>query len=56
MKKACKGQGIIEYCGALVLAAVLVAAVMSTGVDGITNLFVTIVTEAGDMLRGFLNL
>ncbi len=54
MRRVSKGQGIIEYCGALILAAVLVAAVMSTGVDGIVNLFTNIVGEVGDMLRSFL--
>jgi hypothetical protein len=54
MRSKCKGQGIIEYSGALVLAAALVAAVMSAGVDGLTNLFVGIVDSVGAMLKGFL--
>ena len=39
-----KGQGVIEYAGALVIAAVLVAAVLAVGPDGIENLFNDILT------------
>ena len=34
-----KGQGVIEYAGAMVIAAVLVAAVVAIGPDAITELF-----------------
>lgn len=40
-----KGQGVIEYAGALVIAAVLVAAVIGVGPDAITNLFTQILTS-----------
>lgn len=39
MKRASKGQGIVEYAGALVVAAVLVAAVLAVGPDGMANTF-----------------
>ena len=41
-RKADKGQGVIEYAGALVIAAVLVAAVINVGPDAIKNLFTNI--------------
>ncbi len=39
LAKKKKGQGVIEYAGALVIAAVLVATVLAVGPDGITTLF-----------------
>ncbi|MGE0199513.1 MAG: hypothetical protein AB7P76_00950 [Candidatus Melainabacteria bacterium] len=48
MKKAMKknkGQGVIEYAGALVIAAVLVATVLAVGPDGIETLFNDILTS-----------
>ena len=42
MKKKQKGQGVIEYAGALVIAAVLVATVLAVGPDGIETLFTDI--------------
>lgn len=44
-RKAQKGQGVIEYAGALVIAAVLVAAVIGVGPDALTNLFTQILTS-----------
>jgi Flp pilus assembly pilin Flp len=41
-RKAKRGQGVIEYAGALVIAAVLVAAVINVGPDAITGLFTQI--------------
>jgi len=38
MKKA-KGQGVIEYAGALVIAAVIVSLVLAAGPTGIQNVF-----------------
>ena len=43
--KAHKGQGVIEYAGALVIAAVLVAAVINVGPDAIKQLFTNILTS-----------
>lgn len=49
-----KGQGVIEYAGALVIAAVLVAAVISIGPDGIGQLFGTIMTRVESFFTGAL--
>lgn len=48
MKKAKKGQGVIEYAGALVIAAVLVAAVIGLGPDAISDLFTNILDSVQD--------
>lgn len=42
--KGKKGQGVIEYAGALVIAAVLVATVLAVGPTGIQTLFNDILT------------
>jgi Flp pilus assembly pilin Flp len=44
-RKANKGQGVIEYAGALVIAAVLVAAVINVGPGAIKTLFTNILTS-----------
>jgi hypothetical protein len=49
-----KGQGVIEYAGALVIAAVLVAAVLAIGPDGITTLFTDILNSVQDYFTGQL--
>lgn len=49
-----KGQGVIEYAGALVIAAVLVAAVLAVGPAGITNIFNTIMTSVQTFFTGRL--
>ncbi len=43
MKKA-KGQGVIEYAGALVIAAVIVSLVLAAGPTGIQTVFTDILT------------
>lgn len=53
-QKAKKGQGVIEYAGALVIASVLVAAVLLVGPDGIENLFNTILTSVQSYFTGQL--
>lgn len=53
MKKQ-KGQGVIEYAGALVIAAVLVAAVLAIGPDGIETLFTDIMTSVQTYFTGEL--
>jgi Flp pilus assembly pilin Flp len=53
-KKAQKGQGVIEYAGALVIAAVLVAAVLAIGPTGITNLFTDILDSVQSYFTGQL--
>jgi Flp pilus assembly pilin Flp len=44
-RRAKKGQGVIEYAGALVIAAVLVAAVINLGPDAIKGLFTDILDK-----------
>jgi hypothetical protein len=53
-RKASKGQGVIEYAGALVVAAALVAAVISVGPQGISNLFTDILQSVQTYFKGKL--
>jgi Flp pilus assembly pilin Flp len=50
-----KGQGVIEYAGALVIAAALVAAVLTVGPTAITDLFTNIMTTVSGYLEGELS-
>lgn len=52
--KAKKGQGVIEYAGALVIAAVLVAAVLVIGPDGIKSLFTDILNSVQSYFKSKL--
>jgi Flp pilus assembly pilin Flp len=45
LKKAEKGQGVVEYAGALVVAAIIVGGVISLGPTGIQNIFNSILTS-----------
>ena len=49
-----KGQGVIEYAGALVIAAVLVSAVLAIGPDGIKTLFTDILSSVTTYFKGEL--
>jgi len=53
-RKASKGQGVIEYAGALVVAAALVAAVISVGPQGISTLFTDILNSVQSYFKGKL--
>jgi Flp pilus assembly pilin Flp len=53
-RKATKGQGVIEYAGALVVAAVMVAAVLAIGPTGIKTLFTNILTSVQTYMTGQL--
>ena len=53
-RKAQKGQGVIEYAGALVIAAVMVAAVLAIGPDGIKTLFTNLLSSVQTYLTGQL--
>jgi Flp pilus assembly pilin Flp len=55
MMKKSKGQGVIEYAGALVIAAVLVAAVLAVGPDGISTLFTDILNTVQDFFTGAMD-
>lgn len=42
-----KGQGIVEYAGAIIVAAVIVAALIALAPDGIGAAFDTIIDAVG---------
>jgi hypothetical protein len=53
-RQAKKGQGVIEYAGALVIAAALVAAVLTIGPTNIATLFTDIMTKVSTYMTGKL--
>lgn len=53
-RHASKGQGVIEYAGALVIAAALVAAVITVGPTGISTLFGDIMNSVQTYFTGQL--
>lgn len=55
MNKKQKGQGVIEYAGALVIAAVLVATVLAVGPAGIESLFTDIMDSVQTFFEGELS-
>lgn len=50
-----RGQGVIEYAGALVVASCLVAAVIAVGPQGISNLFTNILTQVQTFFTSKVN-
>jgi hypothetical protein len=48
--KARKGQGVIEYAGALVIATAIVAAVLTVAPGALGTLFTTIINHAVTLL------
>lgn len=52
LKKSAKGQGVVEYAGALVVAALVVAAVIGIGPDSIETMFDSLLTSISDSLTG----
>ena len=54
LKKASKGQGVVEYAGALVVAAIVVGAIILVGPAGIENIFNTILTNVSTFLTNSL--
>ncbi len=54
-RKAKKGQGVIEYAGALVIAAAIVAGVLVVGPDGLKTLFSTILSTVSGNFTAALN-
>ena len=54
-RKASRGQGVIEYAGALVVASCLVAAVIAVGPQGISNLFTNILTQVQTFFTSKVN-
>jgi hypothetical protein len=53
-RRAQRGQGVIEYAGALVVAAVMVAAVLAIGPTGIKSLFTDILNSVQTYMKGQL--
>jgi hypothetical protein len=49
-KKA--GQGVIEYAGAMIVAALIVAAVLVIGQDGMGNVYNSIFSGVEDFFQG----
>ena len=49
-----RGQGVIEYAGALVIAAVLVGTVLLTGPEQMGELFDNILATAGEAISSHL--
>ncbi|WMU93223.1 hypothetical protein EMOOHJMP_00028 [Microcystis phage MaAM05] len=54
-RKAKKGQGVIEYAGALVIAAAIVAGVLLIGPQGLKDLFTTILDTVTANFTAALN-
>ena len=52
--KKSKGQGVVEYAGALVVAAVVVAGVLAVGPDGIEAIFATILDSVSSFFQSRL--
>ena len=55
MRKQVKGQGVIEYAGALVIASALVATVLAVGPEGMSDLFENILAAANDVFTSNLS-
>jgi hypothetical protein len=51
-KNAKKGQGVVEYAGALVIAAVIVATVLATGPAGLGTMFNGVITTVSNYFTG----
>ncbi len=49
------GQGIIEYAGALVMATLIVASILAFGVDGMVEIFNTVIETVQALLIDVLN-
>lgn len=55
MRRICeKGQGVIEYGGALIVATVMVAGTLTVGVDGMNGIFTAILDSVGTMLLSYI--
>ena len=54
LRQAKKGQGVVEYAGALVVAAIVVGAIIAVGPAGIENIFNTILESVSTFLTDSL--
>lgn len=54
MRQAKKGQGIVEYAGALVVAALIVGAVVTAGPDNLASMFNSVIASVETSITGLL--
>lgn len=54
IQKKQKGQGVVEYAGALVIAALIVTAVIAAGPDNLATMFNAVVTDVQGSFTGQL--
>lgn len=54
INKKKKGQGVVEYAGALVIAALVVVAVIGVGPDALATMFNDVITSVSGNLTGQL--
>jgi hypothetical protein len=47
-----KGQGVVEYAGALVIAAILVATVLSVGPSQMKSVYTTVFSNISNFFSG----
>ena len=53
-QKSKKGQGIVEYAGALVVAALIVGAVVTAGPDNLASMFNSVIASVETSITGLL--
>lgn len=53
-KNAKKGQGVVEYAGALALAALVVGTVIAAGPGNISSLFTAVVADVQTYVTGLI--
>lgn len=53
-KNAKKGQGVVEYAGALALAALVVGTVIAAGPGNISTLFTAVVADVQTYVTGLI--
>jgi Flp pilus assembly pilin Flp len=55
ISKKAKGQGAVEYAGAIVVAAAIVGAVLAFGPDNLSTMFNSIITTISTNLNAQAN-
>jgi Flp pilus assembly pilin Flp len=50
-----KGQGVVEYAGALVIAAIIVTTVIVTGPDNLSAMFDAVIADVQGAFTGAIN-
>jgi hypothetical protein len=54
LNKKKKGQGVVEYAGALVIAALIVVAVIAAGPDNLAAMFNAVIGDVQTTMTGQL--